>query len=291
MSAASGGIPRSIGKLDAGNAVLLAAFGCLALPTLASLAQGAWTREFEAFGPVVLIIGLWLLWRQWPDLRRRGEAGAPGITVAIFGLAGAFYVFGRAYDLVTLEALGLLGAAIAILQAKFGLKAMRANGFPFFYLAFVVPPPFAWLANLTGPLKRFVSMVATDGLHAMGLPVGREGVTIFVSRYQLLMEDACAGLNSIVGLIAVGVLYVHLAGRRSTAERALLIAAILPVAIAANILRVMLLVVLTYWFGAGLTQTYMHEAAGLVLFVTALAGLFLIDRLLSLAGGHAPSSA
>jgi exosortase len=121
------------------------------------------------------------------------------------------------------------------------------------------------------------------------LPVGRQGVTIFVSSYQLLMEDACAGLNSIVGLIAVSLLYIHLAGRPSKAARALLIAAVLPVAIGANIVRVMLLVVLTYGFGTEFTQTYAHEAAGLVLFATALACLFVIDRLLGPVRAGAPS--
>ena len=72
-------------------------------------------------------------------------------------------------------------------------------GFPLLYLAFVIPPPNTLLAELTAPLKLLVSQVATDWLHGWGLPVAREGVTIFVAQYQLLVEDACSGMNSSSG--------------------------------------------------------------------------------------------
>jgi exosortase len=171
-----------------------------------------------------------------------------------------------------------------MLQSRFGLRAMRSVWFPLLYLAFVIPPPNTLLAELTGPLKELVSQLATDWLHAWGLPVAREGVTIFVAQYQLLVEDACSGMNSIVGLIAVSLLYIYLMRGSSWLYSIILVAFVIPVAIVANILRIMVLVLLTYFYGNEVAQGFLHFTAGMFLFATALLFVFLIDRLLVLAG-------
>ena len=58
--------------------------------------------------------------------------------------------------------------------------------------------------HITSPLKLFVSRVATEGLQAFGIPIMHQGVTLIVAQYQLLVEDACSGMNSLVGLTAIG---------------------------------------------------------------------------------------
>jgi exosortase len=170
-----------------------------------------------------------------------------------------------------------------MLHARFGLRAMRSVWFPLLYLAFVIPPPNTLLTQLTAPLKEAVSQVATNWLHAWGLPVAREGVTIFVAQYQLLVEDACSGMNSIVGLIAVSLLYIYLMRGSSWLYSIVLVMFVIPIAIVANILRIMVLVLLTYFYGNEVAQGFLHFTAGMFLFATALLFVFLIDRLLVLA--------
>ena len=267
--------------LKLGDGWLLgAAFAALALPTMLRLANQEWSKETGAQGPIVLATGAWLLWRQIPELRRLGSPGQARLTALVLVAALAAYVFGRAYDFITLEAGGVYGAGVAILHTRYGVRALARIWFPLLYLAFAVPPP-AWILDaVTAPLKRFVSTAAVHLLGALGLPVARDGVTIIVAQYQLLVEDACSGLNSIIGLTAVGLLYIYLTRGSLIVYSIALTALVIPIAIVANIIRVSIIVVVTYIWGDQVGQSFIHFAAGLVLFATALLLVFAIDRLI-----------
>lgn len=265
--------------LSLGGALPLAlAFAILAVPTFANLGDEVWSREFGAHGPIVLCTGAWLLWRQIPEFRKEGVAGSPWLTALVLLPSLAVYTFGRAYDFISLETVGLYGVGLAILHAVVGLRMMLRNWFPLFYLGFMVPPPQWVIDRITAPLKEFVSYAATEPLYLIGIPLSREGVTIFVAQYQLLVEDACSGMNSLVGLTAISLLYIYLMRGSSVAYSLVLTAFIIPIAIVANILRIIILILLTYFFGDEVAQGFTHFAAGLVLFATALLLVFAIDK-------------
>jgi exosortase len=97
------------------------------------------------------------------------------------------------------------------------------------------------------------------------------------------MEDACSGLNSIIGLTAMGLLYVFLTRGSSLLYSLLLIPLIIPIAVAANIVRVTMLVLATYFLGDETAQGIFHVSAGIVLFATALMLIFAVDKALHLA--------
>ncbi|MEO8811738.1 MAG: exosortase V [Caulobacteraceae bacterium] len=271
---------RSVAFDFVGAWPLILGFAVLAIPTAPRLADQAWSQEFGAYGPIILCTGAWLVWRQLPELRRLATPGNPGLTAAILIPSLVIYVFGRAYDFLSLEAAGVYGAGLAIVQSQLGVRAMLRHWFPFFYLAFAIPPPGSVLASVTAPLKEFVSLVATNSLHAVGIPVAREGVTIYVAQYQLLVEDACSGMNSIVGLVAVSLLYIYLLRGSSWRYSLVLAGLAIPIAIIANILRIMTLVLLTYFYGDEVAQGFLHFTAGMFLFAAALLMVFGIDRLI-----------
>lgn len=255
-------------------------YGLLAVPTAISLDREDWSNDFGAYGPIVLATGAWLLWRRTSDFRAQARPGPASITWLVLAASLAAYTFGRAYDFITLETAGVYGAGLAILHEKVGWRAMRASWFPLLYLAFVIPVPGTVLTDLTSPLKEFVSLVSTSVLAHAGLPVVREGVVIYVAQYQLLVEDACSGMNSIVGLIAVGLLYIYLMRGASWIYSLVLIALVVPIAVLANVLRIMTLVLLTYYAGNEAAQGFLHFTAGMALFVVALAIVFALDKAL-----------
>lgn len=266
-----------------GDVFLAVAFAVLAIPTLVSLGQQSWSQEFGAYGPIVLVTGMWLLWRRLPEIRLAGVPGNPWLTAPLLVAALVSYAFGRAYDFLTLEAGGVYGAGVAILHSKLGSRILLKHWFPLLYLAFAIPPPGSVLADLTAPLKQLVSLAATDWLHAFGIPVARQGVTIFVAQYQLLVEDACSGMNSIVGLIAVSLLYIYLIRGSNWVYSLVLVCFVIPIAIIANIIRIMVLILLTYFFGNEVAQGVLHFTAGMLLFATALVCVFGLDRLIAYA--------
>ncbi|HEX4740807.1 MAG TPA: archaeosortase/exosortase family protein, partial [Caulobacteraceae bacterium] len=117
-----------------------------------------------------------------------------------------------------------------------------------------------------------------SALAVFGLPVAREGVTIFVAQYQLLVEDACSGMNSIVGLTAVSLLYIHLVRGSNILYSIVMTVLVIPVAVVANILRIMTLILLTYYAGNDVAQGFLHFTAGIFLFAVAILCVFAIDR-------------
>jgi exosortase len=268
----------------AGAWPLLLGLALLAGPTFATLADQTWSRESGAQGPIVLATGLWLLWRQGPELRRLAQPGALWVTLLILAVSVVSYVAGRVLDYLTFEVAGLYGAGVAMFHDRFGPRLMRRSWFPLAYLALAVPPPGAAVDSVTAPLKHFVTWAATSGLHAAGIPVSREGVTIFVAQYQLLVADACSGMNSLIGLTAVSLLYIYLMRRASPAYALLLTAFVVPIAIAANIVRIVTLVLLTYGFGDAAAQGFLHFTAGLFLFAIALLLVYAVDACLSALG-------
>jgi exosortase len=261
--------------------LLFFGMAALAIPTIMHLSHETWSTESGAQGPIVLATGGWLIWRQWDDLSSDCKSGRFVITIAIVAVAILTYVFGRAFDFLTAEAAGLYLIGLAAAQAFFSSRAVARNWFPFFYLALAVPPPAWLLAEATGPLKHFVSAAAIETLTPFGVPVARQGVTIFVAQYQLLVEDACSGMNSIIGLLAIGLFYIYVARKASIVYSVILACLIIPIAIAANIIRIVTLVLVTYGFGDAVGQGFLHFAAGIFVFVVALLLVFLTDSVLA----------
>ncbi len=119
-------------------------------------------------------------------------------------------------------------------------------------------------------------------LYELGYPVARTGVIMSVGPYQLLVADACAGLNSMFTLEALGMLYMNLMNYTNVKRNVTLALLLIPIAFLANIVRVMILVLVTYHFGDEAGQGFVHGFAGMVLFMVALMLMLLTDKFLGL---------
>lgn len=251
------------------------------LPTLYATATQSWTQESGVHGPLVLATAVWLVWRNWPSIMAEARPGNLAIAVPVVVLGSALYTFGRAFNFLMIEVAALLLALLAIAYAFVGHRVLMKLWFPIFYLGFLIPLPGWIIDSFTQPLKILVSDIVTWLLSALGYPISQVGVTLYIAQYQLLVEDACAGLNSIISLTAVGLFYIYLMHNASWRYSLLLLAFLLPIAIAANVIRVIILVLLTYYFGNEVAQGYLHDFAGIVTFVSALLLFFLLDQILS----------
>lgn len=251
------------------------------LPTLYATATQSWTQESGVHGPLVLATAVWLVWRNWPSIVAEARPGNLAIAVPVVVLGSALYTFGRAFNFLMIEVAALLLALLAIAYAFVGHRVLMKLWFPIFYLGFLIPLPGWIIDSFTQPLKILVSDIVTWLLSALGYPISQVGVTLYIAQYQLLVEDACAGLNSIISLTAVGLFYIYLMHNASWRYSLLLLAFLLPIAIAANVIRVIILVLLTYYFGNEVAQGYLHDFAGIVTFVSALLLFFLLDQILS----------
>jgi exosortase len=249
-------------------------------PTIVSLGEQSWSTELGAHGLIVFATGLWLVSLGMKRIPASAKPGALAITLPLLCLLLAVYVFGRAFDFISLEAGGLYLIGILAVWHLVGLAGLRELAFPLFYLGFLVPPP-GWLIDeATAPLQNFVSMVATNTLSMLGYPVARSGVTIFIAQYQMLVEQACSGMNSLLGLTAIMLFYIYMLHRSSWRYAVVLVLFILPIAVVTNIIRVMGLVLIAYYLGEEAAQGFLHMTAGIVLFAVALALALGLDSVL-----------
>lgn len=255
----------------------------LYVPTYWMLAHGIWNSEEQAHGPIVLAVALFLIWQRRRLFTEaatpptRGEAVAGWVLLA-FGLL--IYAVGRSQEILLMEVGSQVPVILGALLITLGFQAARTLWFALFFLLFMVPLPGFFVDAVTGPLKEYISVIAEHILYAAGYPIARSGVILTVGQYQLLVADACSGLHSMFSLSAMGLLYLYLMQRTSTARNLIIMAAIIPIAFAANIVRVMVLILVTYHMGDEAGQGFLHGFAGIMLFIIGLLFLFLLDWVL-----------
>lgn len=267
-----------------GVAFLLVAAGFLALygPSYWTLAHTTWASDEQGHGPIILAVSAWLLFQKRHELASLDAGPAPwlGAIVLCFGLL--LYILGRSQAIIMFEVGSQIPVLTGLLLLFKGGRALRLAWFPLFFLLFMVPLPSILVGTVTGPLKSAVSAVASSILYAMGYPIGRSGVLLTVGQYQLLVADACAGLNSMFTLEALGLLYMNLMSYKSAARNVTLALLLVPIAFVANITRVVILVLVTYHFGDAAGQGFVHDFAGIVLFMVALVLMLAVDKGLNL---------
>lgn len=260
---------------------VLAGMLALYVPTFYAASTTFWQSDENAHAPIILAVIVWLAWKKRTALHSATTHRLPasGIALLVFGLL--LYVLGNSQDIPLFEIGSLTPVMAGVLLAMRGPPTLRAFWFPLFFVVFMLPLPGFFVDALTGPLKQHISEIVEQILYTAGYPIARTGVMLTIGQYQMLVADACSGLNTMFSLSALGLLFMHLTGRASVLHNVIMLASILPIAFAANIIRVLVLMLVTYHFGDAAGQGYLHGAAGVVLLMTALTVLLILDAVLA----------
>lgn len=260
--------------------VLASIVAVFVLPTMVFVAKSSWSTEQGAHGPIVLLTGIWLFVRHLPEAMTSATRPAGWKVAGLTALVIPAYAVARIGSIVELEGYLMYAGLLVLLYSMVGLAVMRRMWFPLFYLTFVFPPPDTIVAIVTQPMKIYVSLAAVRLLSLAGYPVGGEGVHIYIGQYQLLVAAACSGLNSLISLTALSLLYIYIRHQAEVRYALLLALLTFPVAVLANLVRVLLLILLTYHVGEAAGQGFLHEFAGLTMFVAALVLIMAADFML-----------
>jgi len=273
--------------------LILGGICVLYVPSFVGLFQGVWRSDDQAHGPIVFFVALWLFYSKWNELLSVTPDGNGRINVLawitlLFG--GLIYALGRSQEILLLEIGSLilmLGGSVLLLKGKAGLAVVW---FPIFFMIFMVPLPGSFVDAVTQPMKMAVSYCAEWILFTAGYPIARTGVILQIGQYQLLVADACAGIHTLFTLEAMGLLYLNLVRHSSLARNIGLAILIVPISFLANVVRVIVLTLITYHFGDEAGQGFLHGFAGIVLFVTGLLLIMFTDSLLRF-GSASPQAA
>ncbi len=267
---------------------LLVLFG----PTLRDLAVNIWfaAGQEQSQGIVVLPICIFLVWRKWDEIDDENAGPtrpAWGWLVLVIGLL--LYTLGRSQRILSVQTLSALFVLPGLVLMLRGSRQLRSATFALFFMFFLIPLPATFVDAVTQPVKLAVSSAATSILFALDYPIARSGVILRIGQYELLVADACAGLHTLFSLEAMGLLYLNVVRHSSLLRNVALAILIVPISFVANVTRVIVLALITYYFGDEAGQGFLHEGAGMVLFITALAFIIAADSGLRwLASRNAP---
>lgn len=272
-----------------------ASFWWMAVPLLALMAYAfrapfaqmyeRWSEKesYYSHGFLVPFITLYLLWRErgallaaprrcyWPG----GLVFLAGLF--LFALSGFFSVFfiGSLAFVLTLWGLGGL---------LLGWPFMRLTLFPAFVMLFMIPLPLVYIENISLRMKLFAAHGAVTALSGLGVAAVEDGSTIFLNDAAVTVGAACSGLRSLISLIFLGVLFAYLVDL-TLPRKITLFAASMPIAIIANIVRVLTLCLIANQWGSAAITPAVHDGSGYLIFVVAFLLLWLCVKLLSLGGG------
>jgi exosortase len=269
-------------SVSIGDLALMIGVAAILLPTMIEVGQFNWTTEQGGHGPIVMAIGLWLLWREVKSSSAPRKPGNAVIgSLALIGLL-AVYLVSRITGILEIEALAMYGALIVGAYMLFGGAMIRSVWFPLLYLALTLPPPDSVVAAVTPAQSRSPS---PNGPSACSMrsatPIASSGVMIQIAQFELLVAAACAGLNSIISLGAICLFYGYLRHRTNLLAFVVIALSVIPIAVFSNFIRVIILILITYYLGEAAAQGFLHDFAGLTMFAIALLSVFVIDSIFS----------
>ena len=168
---------------------------------------------------------------------------------------------------------------VGLVLLFFGKNYLRPLLFPIAFLLFMIPLPAVAIANLSFRLKIFAAQIATFTINKLGVPAIREGSLIRTIHSQIMVEDPCSGIRSLIALIALGALMAYYS-KLSRVKKAALFISSVPIAVSTNIIRIIALSMVSEIYGEKYATGFFHDAMGILVFVFAFLGLALVERVL-----------
>lgn len=248
--------------------------------TLTGLFYQWWNDPNFSHGFFVPLFAAFIFWQERPRLAALTPQPswwgllflACGLGVLIIGQLGAELFLSRFSLLIVLAGLIVL---------FLGWNYFRAMLFPWAFLLLMIPIPAIIFNQLTFPLQLLASKVASTILPWMGVPVLREGNVIILPAMALEVAEACSGIRSLISLVTLAIIYGYLM-ERDIAIRVVLAVASVPIAVAANSLRIVGTGLLVQYWDPQRAEGFFHKFSGWLIFVVSLVMLYLLHRIVRL---------
>lgn len=234
------------------------------------------TDDNYSHGFLIVPLAAYLAWERRGVLRELPEkphwAGFVALAGSIVLLAGG--VLGAELFLTRIAIIGVLAAIIVSLL---GWAHLRILAFPLAFLLLMIPIPAIIFNQIAFPLQLLASRVGQEVLSLWGIPVLREGNVIVLASTTLEVAEACSGIRSLVSLLTLAIVYGYFTDPR-IGVRVAVASMSVPVAIAANALRVAGTGIAAHYYGAAAATGFFHTFSGWLVFGVSLALLFVVAR-------------
>jgi exosortase len=197
---------------------------------------------------------------------------ALGLMVLLLGVYGSELFLSRISLLILLAGLVLCFG---------GWQLLRELRFALLVLVLAIPLPAILFNQITFPLQILASKLASALLPLFGVPVLREGNIIKLPVMDLEVAEACSGIRSLMSLFTLAVFYGYFM-EKSRWRQVVVVLASIPIAIAANAVRILGAGLCVQYWNPEMAQGFLHEFSGWVIFLVSLACLYVVHRALHL---------
>lgn len=229
----------------------------------------------------ILPISLWLTWLKRIQIKEyihninQGK-NYTGLVSLSFGIL--MFIFGSRFEYSSVITLSLIPVLFGLIFFLYGMGMVKLLTFPILYLLLLVPPPMGIIDSLTLPMRYGISNLVEHILSMLQYPIRREGLLLTIGYNDIFMGQPCSGFRSLITLFSLALVYVHLS-KSTLSKKIVLTIFIVPLALLGNLMRVITLCLITYYFGEEAGQGFFHNFSGIVMFIITILGLISIENI------------
>jgi exosortase len=256
---------------------IFAATILLFLPTWLWLGDAWMSDPYYSHGPLVLLISLYLVWTR-RKLFSNSSPAPNNLGLILIAIGFAIHLWAIVWRAFYLSALMIPLVMLGLIVTLFGHRIAKQFLFPLGFLILMVPLP---LAERVGPvLEGWTATSATAFAQRLGVPAQNIGSQVLLPNSAFTVGIPCGGLRSTIAILTLVTLFAYVV-RGAGWARALIFLVAIPIALAANTLRLALLFAIANGWGAQAGLDYFDSPwSSLVLFLSAFALLLALAKLI-----------
>ncbi len=261
---------------------LAAVFVLLYWPAINEFIYDWWHDDNYSHGFLIPLISGYLLWQKREVLQNvEIRQNRWGLLLLVFGLA--LNVLGSAAAEWYSVRFSMIPTLLGLVLYFGGSAMLRRVWFPIAFMIFAIPLPYTLFRILTFPMQLFSTKVTHLLISAVGVPALRQGNILHLPGYSLEVVEACSGLRSILTLSALAAVFAYISPGGAV-RQLLLFSAAIPIAIIANIFRLLVTCFGALLISSSFAEGFLHEFSGVLVFLVGLTLFFMIGSLLEWIG-------
>ena len=243
-----------------------------------------WDRWFSrdsyySHGILIPFVSFYLIWSKKDELKQLPKESSPwGLYIFLLGVL--LHLISAAFRVYFSSGFSLIVVLLGLVLHFFGRRVLNHIFFPIIFLAFMVPLPIVTIANISFKLKFFAAQLATAILNNhLRIPCFQDGSTIRLQHTQVIVDDVCSGLRSLISLTALGSIFAYWI-KGGFLKRSIVFLSTIPIAVVTNALRIVFLSTVSEIWGAQYATGFLHDLSGFIVFAGAFILLFSVVKLL-----------
>lgn len=274
---------KIIGFAKSNQKLLLAFFVMIIayFPTLIWMFDRWWVRDsYYSHGILIPAVSIFLIYQIKDELAKIEFKESPwGMRLIIAGVALHLLASHPNVRVYFVSGFSMLFVISGIVLYLYGEELFKKIAFPLAFLVFMIPLPLVVINKLSLQLKMFAAEMAETVLNNMRIPAIRDGSIIRMRHANVVVDDVCSGLRSLISLTALGSIFAYWL-KGPVWKKVILFLSTIPIAIVTNMCRVVLLASISEIWGTEYADGLVHDVTGFMVFALAFVMLYAVGKLL-----------